>query len=38
MGNSGERKFVPMLEKLLAEEDTVIAEVAGWAIEKLKSS
>ena len=38
MGNSGERKFIPMLEKLLAEEDNVIAEAAGWAIEKLKSS
>jgi epoxyqueuosine reductase len=38
MGNSGERKFIPMLEKLLAEEDNVIAEAAGWAIDKLKTS
>jgi epoxyqueuosine reductase len=38
VGNSGERKFIPMLEKLLAEEDNVIAEAAGWAMEKLKSS
>jgi epoxyqueuosine reductase len=37
-GNSGERKFIPILEKLLADEDNVIVEAAGWAMEKLKSS
>ena len=35
MGNSGDRKFVPLLEKLAAEEDEVVAESAAWAIRKL---
>jgi epoxyqueuosine reductase len=34
MGNSGERKFLPLLKKLLADEDEVIRETADWAIKK----
>jgi len=35
MGNSGDRKFLPPLEKLAEDEDEVVAESAGWAIRKL---
>ena len=35
MGNSGERKFLPLLKKLAADEDDVVAESAAWAIRKL---
>jgi epoxyqueuosine reductase len=35
IGNSGERKFLPVLEKLAADEDEVVAESAAWAIQKL---
>jgi|SRR5208337_3033957 len=35
MGNSGELKFLPLLETLLADEDGVVGESAAWAIEKL---
>ena len=35
IGNSGERKFLPLLEKLAADEDEVVAEGAAWAIRKL---
>ena len=35
MGNSGERKFLPLLEKLAADEDKDVAESAQWAIGKL---
>ena len=35
MGNSGERKFLPLLDKLAGDEDEVVAESAGWAIKKL---
>ena len=38
MGNSGNRQFVPALEKLRADGDPVIAQTAAWAIEKLFSS
>ena len=37
MGNSGNREHVPMLEKLRADEDAVIAESAAWALKKLHS-
>src|SRR5271157_4108299 len=33
MGNSGELKFLPLLETLLADEDGVVGESAAWAIE-----
>jgi epoxyqueuosine reductase len=35
MGNSGDRKFLPLLNRLTADEDEVIRESAGWAIQKL---
>jgi epoxyqueuosine reductase len=38
MGNSGDRRFVPMLEKLTADEDSVVAEHARWAARKLLAS
>lgn len=38
MGNSGERRFVPLLEKLIADEDPVVAEHARWAAKKLSTS
>jgi epoxyqueuosine reductase len=34
MGNSGDSKFLPVLEKLAADEDEVVAESAAWAIRK----
>lgn len=37
MGNSGNKEFLPVLEKLAHDEDPVIAEHARWALEKLKS-
>ncbi|MFZ0321390.1 MAG: tRNA epoxyqueuosine(34) reductase QueG [Candidatus Sulfotelmatobacter sp.] len=37
MGNSGDKEFIPQLEKLAADEDTTIAESAAWAIQKLHS-
>jgi epoxyqueuosine reductase len=36
MGNSGDRRFVPLLEKLAEDEDTVVVEHAKWAAKKLK--
>jgi epoxyqueuosine reductase len=36
MGNSGESKFAPPLEKLAQDEDEVIRETATWALEQLK--
>jgi epoxyqueuosine reductase len=38
MGNSGNRRFAPVLEKLAADEDPVVAEHAKWAARKLASS
>jgi epoxyqueuosine reductase len=35
MGNSGDRKFLPLLGKLAADEDDVVAESAAWAMRKL---
>jgi epoxyqueuosine reductase len=35
IGNSGDRKFLPLLDKLAADEDEVVAESAAWAIRKL---
>jgi epoxyqueuosine reductase len=35
IGNSGERKFLPLLEKLSSDEDEVVAESAVWAIARL---
>jgi epoxyqueuosine reductase len=38
MGNSGNRRFAPVLEELAADEDPVVAEHAKWAVRKLASS
>ncbi len=38
MGNSGEGKFLPLLDELAADEDPVIAESAAWAKRKLVST
>jgi epoxyqueuosine reductase len=38
MGNSGDRGFVPVLEKLAADDDEVLSEQARWAIKKLLSA
>jgi epoxyqueuosine reductase len=35
MGNSGDRKFLPLLGKLAADEDEVVAESAAWARRRL---
>jgi len=37
MGNSGDRKFIPLLNKLAADEDNTISESAAWAIQKLNA-
>jgi epoxyqueuosine reductase len=37
IGNSGDPEFLPLLEKLGADEDQVVAESAAWAIKKLRS-
>jgi epoxyqueuosine reductase len=36
MGNSAEERFVPLLEKLMGDEDEAVAESAAWALEKLR--
>jgi len=38
MGNSGDRRFVPLLEKFATDEDSVVAEHAKWAARKLSTS
>jgi epoxyqueuosine reductase len=35
MGNSGNKDFMPDLQKLAGEPDTVAAEHAEWALKKL---
>jgi epoxyqueuosine reductase len=35
MGNSGDRKFLPLLKKLATDEDATVAESAAWAAKKL---
>jgi epoxyqueuosine reductase len=35
MGNSGNRKFLPTLERLREDEDPVIRESVEWATEKI---
>jgi epoxyqueuosine reductase len=37
MGNSGNQRFVPTLEKLATDEDPVVAEHAKWAAKKLST-
>ncbi len=38
MGNSGNRDFVPLLEKLTDDEDELVAESARWANSRLQST
>jgi len=38
MGNSGNRDFVPLLEKLTDDEDKLVAESARWAKARLQST
>ncbi len=38
MGNSGNREFVPLLEKLTADEDPVVAASAHWALAELEKA
>ncbi|MFZ0773335.1 MAG: tRNA epoxyqueuosine(34) reductase QueG [Candidatus Sulfotelmatobacter sp.] len=38
MGNRGDRDFLPLLEKLSADEDEVVAESAAWAVRKLAAT
>jgi epoxyqueuosine reductase len=35
MGNTGDRRFLPVLEKLAGDEDSVVAECASWARAEL---
>ncbi len=35
MGNSGDRQFLPLLQKLSVDEDEVVREAAAWAIEAI---
>jgi epoxyqueuosine reductase len=35
MGNSGDRRFAPILQKLQGDEEPVVAEMAEWALKKL---
>jgi epoxyqueuosine reductase len=37
-GNSGNRKFLPMLEKLASDQDKTVAESASWARQQLLDS
>ncbi|HEU5412632.1 MAG TPA: tRNA epoxyqueuosine(34) reductase QueG [Candidatus Angelobacter sp.] len=37
MGNSGNKEFIPQLERMAADPDPVIADHARWALEKLRS-
>jgi epoxyqueuosine reductase len=35
MGNSGDRRFLPRLERLAVHDDAVVREHAAWALERL---
>jgi epoxyqueuosine reductase len=37
MGNSGNARFVPLLEEMLKDEDANVAEHARWALQKLNT-
>jgi epoxyqueuosine reductase len=37
MGNSGEKKFIPQLERMTQDEDAVVSEHARWALAQLQS-
>ena len=36
MGNSGKRQFLPLLEKLVLDEDESVADGARWAMARLR--
>jgi epoxyqueuosine reductase len=36
-GNSGDRKFLPLLEKLISDEDETVAESARWARQRIEA-
>jgi epoxyqueuosine reductase len=36
MGNSGSQEFLPLLDKMAADEDETVAEAALWAKARLK--
>ena len=38
MGNSGNQDFIPILEKLAADEDQTVADHARWALQKARPS
>jgi epoxyqueuosine reductase len=38
MGNSGNQKFLPTLQRLTADNDAVVAESARWAMDRLDES
>ena len=38
MGNSGDRRFLPALERLAADEDPVVASHAQWSLQRLLAS
>jgi epoxyqueuosine reductase len=37
IGNSGKREFLPLLEKLILDEDLSLAESARWALARLRN-
>jgi epoxyqueuosine reductase len=37
-GNSGSAELVPVLERLTGDEDPVVAEAAGWAVQRIASA
>lgn len=37
MGNSGNKEFIPQLEKMSADSDPIISGHARWALKKLQS-
>jgi epoxyqueuosine reductase len=38
MGNSGESNFLPVLEKIVLDDDAVVAEAGAWASAKIRSA
>ncbi|MGH9564420.1 MAG: tRNA epoxyqueuosine(34) reductase QueG [Candidatus Angelobacter sp.] len=38
MGNSGDRGFIPILEKLAADSEPTVAEHAQWSLKRLRDS
>ena len=38
MGNSGEREFLPLLTKLIDDEDLVVSESARWATKRIMTA